>query len=196
MTTADGNQIFGTNDLTRAVAHWRTVSDELECDQLVLQQKLDDARRKVEACEFAIRVCQELDRVLKPDYGIHSHIDPRELTHCETQMVAAMEIARRTGGRLKLADAARLIYAAGLSDAAKPSGVKSSLATPLNTRDEWESEGKGTGFYRLLTYKADDVGEGGEEWPEQSSPTGDGDVSPHTYRANGATEVAVGRIIA
>ncbi len=179
-------------ELNKAIIHWRQKVDELQND-------LQSAEETVVHLEASLSACQAMVTPDEPRYGIHNHIDPRELAGAKTHKEALRMIAYRSGGLIKLADAARLVHKAGLSTAAKPSGVKSSLYGQLSTDDGWESEGEGTGIYRLLSYTPDlekrDDESGDEQWPAESSPTGDGDASPRTCPANEATVVALGRII-
>ena len=132
-------------ELNKAIIHWRQKADGLRND-------LQYAEETVAHLEASLPACQALVTPDEPRFGIHSHIDPRDLATAKTHKEALRMIACLSGGRIKLADAARLVHSAGLSSAAKPSGVKSSLYGQLSTDEDWESEGEGTGLYRLLIY--------------------------------------------
>ena len=142
---------FDPTELKRMADYWTAIIDEIDDNIAAMQREREGAIKKITACAEAMAIFAEVNQSAKPSFGIHSHIDPQELGHCETHILAAKEIAKRSGGRIKLADAARLIYAAGLSEAANYSNVRSSLFSQMSISNEWESEGKGTGFYRLLT---------------------------------------------
>ena len=142
---------FDPTELKRMADYWTAIIDEIDDNIAAMQREREGANKKITACAEAMAIFAEVNQSAKPSFGIHSHIDPQELGHCETHILAAKEIAKRSGGRIKLADAARLIYAAGLSEAANYSNVRSSLFSQMSVSNEWESEGKGTGFYRLLT---------------------------------------------
>ena len=142
---------FDPTELKRLQDYWVEVIDDIDDDIASLRRGREAAVHKITICAEAMAIFAEVNQSAKPSFGIHSHIDPQELAHCETHIRAAKEIAKRSDGRIKLADAARLIYAAGLSEAANYSSVRSSLFSQMSISNEWESEGKGTGFYRLLT---------------------------------------------
>ena len=142
---------FDPTELTRLQDYWVEVIDDIDDEIASLKRRREAVVHKIGICAEALAIYREVNQAAKPSFGIHSHIDPQELAHCETHIMAAKEIAKRSDGRIKLADAARLIYAAGLSEAANYSSVRSSLFSQMSISDEWESEGKGTGFYRLLT---------------------------------------------
>ena len=140
---------FDPAELKRLQDYWVEVIDHIDDDIASLRRGREAAVHKITICAEAMAIFAEVNQSAKPSFGIHSHIDPQELARCETHIMAAKEIARRSDGRIKLADAARLIYAAGLSGAANYSSVRSSLFSQMSISNEWESEGKGTGFYRL-----------------------------------------------
>ena len=142
---------FDPTELTRLQDYWVEVIDDIDDEIASLKQGREAVVHKIGICAEILAIFQEVNQAAKPSFGIHSHIDPQELAHCATHILAAKEIAKRSDGRIKLADAARLIYAAGLSEAANYSSVRSSLFSQMSISNEWESEGKGTGFYRLLT---------------------------------------------
>ena len=193
MTTEAPRQPHGDR-LTRALDHWSEQANRLERQMESLQHDLSAARHNLEQIKTAIALCDDLETPATQRYGIHSHIAPAQLVDCASQRAAGVKIAQLTGGRLKLSDASRLIYASGLSDAKDANGPKSTLHGMVSVSDDWEKDDDDV--YHLLIYSPNAQPQDGEQWPATSSPTGDGDVSPHTYRANGATEVAVGRIIA
>ena len=149
MTTIN-NPNFDPAELIRLQDHWEEVIDDIDTEIASLQRDRDAALQKITICAEVLAVFEEVNRAAKPSFGIHSHIDPRDLTGSETHIMAAKEIARRSDGRIKLADASRLIFAAGLSGATDFTSVRSSLFSQMSISDEWESEGRGTGFYRLL----------------------------------------------
>ena len=161
---------FDPTELNRMADYWAAIIDEIDDNIAAMQREREGAIKKITACAEAMAIFAEVNQSAKPSFGIHSHIDPQELAHCETHILAAKEIAKRSGGRIKLADAARLIYAAGLSEAANYSSVRSSLFSQMSISNEWESEGKGTGFYRLLTDvdKSDDAPASTPAEPAQS----------------------------
>ena len=198
MTTRRSIVTHDPLNLTGTEKHHRTVVAELEEELLVLQQRIVEERRKMEVCEEAIKLCQAHGQELRNTYGIHSHIAPPELHDCQTQMDAVVAIANRSYGRIKLADASKLVFDAGLSNAADYNGVKTSLHGQLNMRDEWEKEGERTGIYRSRSYTPTDAQTDADveehQWPVESCPTGDGDASPRTCPANEETVVARGRI--
>ena len=142
---------FDPTELKRMADYWAAIIDEIDDNIAAMQLEREGVIKKITACAETMGIFAEVNQSAKPSFGIHSHIDPQELAHCETHILAAKEIAKRSDGRIKLADAARLIYAAGLSEAANYSSVRSSLFSQMSISDDWESEGKGTGFYRLLT---------------------------------------------
>ena len=141
---------FDPAELKRLLDYWAEVIDDLDGDIASLQRERETTIHKITICAETLALFAEVNQAAKPSFGIHSHINPADLAHCDTHIIAAKEIARRSDGRIKLADAARLIYAAGLSGAANYTSVRSSLFSQMSISDEWQSEGKGTGFYRLV----------------------------------------------
>ena len=141
---------FDPAELKRLQDYWAEVIDDIDEDIDALKRQREAAVQKICVCAEALAIFQEVNKAAKPSFGIHSHIEPRELAGSETHIMAAKEIARRSDGRIKLADASRLIFAAGLSGATDFTSVRSSLFSQMSISDEWESEGRGTGFYRLL----------------------------------------------
>ena len=160
---------FDPTELTRLQDYCVEVIDDIDDEVKSLKLEREVVVRRIAICAEALAIFKEVNQAAKPAFGIHSHIDPADLAHCETHIMAAKEIARRSDGRIKLADASRLIYAAGLSGAANYSSVRSSLFSQMSISNEWESEGKGTGFYRLLTYvdQSDDAPASTPAEPEQ-----------------------------
>ena len=149
--------------LTTAIQYWRDKAD-------TLRNELEVADQNVAHLEASLSLCSELTESKATSFGIHSHIEPGDLAGAQTHKQALEKIARLSGGRIKLADAARLIYSSGLSTAAKPSNVKSSLFAQLSTDDDWESEGERTGMYRLIAYFEDQEVKMPEEPDAQSEP--------------------------
>ena len=141
---------FDPGELKRLQDYWVEVIDDIDEDIDLLKRQREAAVQKIVVCAEALAVFEEVNRTAQPSFGIHSHIDPRDLAGSETHIMAAKEIARRSDGRIKLADASRLIFAAGLSGATDFTSVRSSLFSQMSMSDEWESEGRGTGYYRLL----------------------------------------------
>ena len=193
MPTEPFNGKIDGYDLMKTIQHWENAAEELQRQLSDVQQRLATAQRNAQGCRAAMELCKELVDEPNPVYGIHGHLSPGDVGHCKTQLEAAAEVARQTGGIVKLADLGKLLYDTGKWKAADHNSIKRSLHGQFNMSDDWQKEGERTGIYRLQTYTDES---GGSKWPVDSSPTGDGDASPHTYRANGETEVAVGRIIA
>ena len=180
--------------LTRALNHWSEEADRLERQMERLQRDWSTAQDNLERIKSTVSLCDALETPETPKYGIHSHIDPDQFRGRESQRQVGREIAQMTDGKLKLADAARLIFAAGLSNAVDANGVKSTLHGMVSVSDDWEKDDDDV--YHLLTYRPNAQPQDGEQWPAESCPTGDGDASPRTFPANEATVVALGRIIA
>ena len=175
MTTEAPRQPQGDR-LTRALDHWSEQTDRLERQTARLQHDLTEARHKLEQIKTAVSLCDALETPTTPKYGIHSHIDPSELADCASQRAAGVKIAQLTEGRLKLSDASRLIYAAGLSDAKDSNGPKSTLHGMISVSDDWEKDDDDV--YHLLTYRPNAQPQDGEQWPAESYPSNDGDESP------------------
>ena len=183
-----------TNDLIDGLAQRY---EEYHAKSILLRQELAEAEKMEQAC---ILLLADIKRTAKPADGIrglHAHIRPSQIAHCETQIEAWIEIARRSGGFARPVDGAQILLDAGLSKGKRRSLVSSGAKYMIDS-DDWERTDAGT--YQYVGFAAsegsDHDGQGDEQWPAELYPSGDGDASPHTYRANGATEVAVGRIIA
>ena len=183
-------------DLMRTLQHWETSVEDLKTQLSDVQQRLEDAQRNVRACLEVIDLCKAFVEEPNIAYGRHSHIHPRELINCKTQMDAAAEIARQSDGFIKLADAAKLLYDTGKWKAANHGSIKRSLHGQINASDDWEKEGEGTGIYRLVTHSSNveqhTNGAGGEPTPTGLNLNDDGDASPQTQQAQGVPQSAEG----
>lgn len=90
--------------------------------------------------------------------GAHSHISPGDIAHCASMKEAYTEIACRSGGLLKCAEAGRLILAAGLSKSKSVHLVSSDLRRRLSADASWEH--RGPGVFRYLPYAEGGRGKG------------------------------------
>ena len=137
-------------DMDATVAHLEKMAGEWRTTVTDLQERLIQAQGILSAVETVLELCQDTAQSTA-HYGVHDHIRPSDLAACPSQLEAAIAIAKRTGGVLQVAPAARLIYAAGLSNAKSANNVKASLHGQLDRSDVWEHEGEGTGRYRLVS---------------------------------------------
>jgi hypothetical protein len=162
----------------------------------LLIQELADARTDKEAFHRVIAALNQKGNPAARAPGMHDHIRLSQIRDCKNQIEGWEQLARLSGGFARPSDGAQLLIDAGLSKGKRRS-VVSTASNHMSNSDDWERTDAGT--YRWVLYGASDhdpAGQEGDEWPAELYPTGDGDASPHTYRANGETEVAVGRIIA
>ncbi len=182
-------------DLMRTLQHWETNVKDLRTQLSDVQRRLEGAQRNVQACLEAIDLCKALVEEPNVAYGRHSHIHPRELINCKTQMDAAAEIARQSDGFIKLADAAKLLHDTGKWNAANHGSIKRSLHGQINASDDWEKEGEGTGIYRLVTHTSNveqhTNGAGEGQSSAEAHQNDDGDASPLTHQAHGVSQPAV-----
>ena len=113
--------------------------------------------------------------------GLHVGIRPSQLSHCKTQREAWVEIARLSGGLVKLSEGAQLLIDAGLSQKSKRE-TASNGSSWMSNSDMWERVGRG--LYRLVGFAADGAPE--EENAENAglldhnSEAEAGDGSPDT----------------
>ena len=197
MTTTNRHHVT-PDRLENARQHWQEVASQLEQQIDTLQQRLVEAQGNVESLDRATALCDALIPALPKTYGIHSHIAPRELLSCDSIRNMGRRVAELTGGKLKLSDAARLIFSTGASDSDDFSGVKSNLYGMVSVSNEWKKDNYDV--YHWITFRpeADLRAELPEDdqWPEESSVTDSGDASPPTFQDNEGPEVVLGRIIA
>ena len=176
-------------DLMRTLQHWETNAANLKTQLSDVQRSLEDAQRNVQACRAVIDLCKALVEQPNVAYGRHSHIHPRELANCKTQMDAAAEIARRSDGIIKLADAAKLLHDTGKWKAANHGSIKRSLHGQVNMSDDWEKQGEGTGIYRLVAYASKveprTNGAGEAQSPAESQLNDDGNAFSGAHQAHG-----------
>ena len=76
-----------------------------------------------------------------------------ELNGCSSQREGLKMIAERSGGRIKLGEAVRLIHESELTSAKLPS-LRTALHRYVNGSPEWTAEGRG--FYRLSGFSGSD----------------------------------------
>ena len=181
-----------TNDLIDGLAQRY---EEYHAKSTLLRKELAEAEKMEEACRLLLADIKRTSKPADGSRGLHAHIRPSHIARCETQIEAWIEISSRSGGLVRPVDGAQLLLDAGLSTGKRRSLVSSGAKYMIDS-DDWERTVPGT--YRYLGFAAseepDHDRQEGEQWPEQSYPTDDGDVSPHTYRANGETPVVVERI--
>lgn len=126
----------GVNDMNNKVVN--------EISELIakLQAKRTELDEKIRAAELTLETYledKELSRIL-------SSIDPRELEGLK-QYEALKKIATLNGGVVRVAEAKRLLLAAGLSKA-RPQNLVSHIHNLLKESDEFEWESRGT--FRLV----------------------------------------------
>lgn len=158
----------------------------------VLEQELVRVKNEMAACELLLSNHKTNGNAKGSETLAHAHIRPNTLVRCTSHMDAFREIARRSGGVVRMSEAGRLVKEAGLTKG-KASSITSSMYTRLNASDEWEYVEPGT--FRLLAYVNDDPepnGQEGEEWQGELSTTVNGDVSPRISPDDGA--LVVGRV--
>ena len=138
-----------------------------------------------------------MDDLASEASGIHAHIRASDITHCKSHIEAWTEIARRSGGLVRPSEAAQLLIDAGVSKGLKKS-VVSSAWNLLGSRDDWEQLGGGS--FQWLLFESPDVADvdaandGDELWPDEPSPTDDGEESPHSSQESPVTPGVLGRI--
>ena len=152
MPTESFSGNIGGYDLIKTMQHWENAAEELQRQLSDVQQRLATAQRNAQGCRAAMELCKQLVDEPNPAYGIHGHLNPGDVDHCKTQLEAAAEVARQTGGIIKLADLGKLLYDTGRWKAADHNSIKRSLHGQFNMSDDWQKEGERTGIYRLLTY--------------------------------------------
>ena len=127
----------------------------------------------------------------------HAHIRPTALPHCATHMEAFKEIARGSGGAVRMSEAGRLVKEAGLSKG-KASSITSSMYNRVESSTEWEYLEPGT--YHLVEYAgdahSDDVAHEEEPRPDEPSMTDNYTASRRSSPYDAVSEVALGRITA
>ena len=136
------------------------------CDRLEHQlvQELADVRAEKAACELLLTRHVTVKNTAPSGTAAHAHIRPSSLAQCATQMDAFKEIARRSGGIVRLTEACKLVHAAGLSNG-KVSSIVSSMPRKFLEKGEWEWAD--SGVYRLLKHggnvRIEDFGPGDAE---------------------------------
>ena len=183
-----------TDRLVNARQHRQEIADDLERKIDALQRTWDDARINLQHLNAAVALCDDMESETASPFGIHRHINPVELSDCDSKRSAGRRIAEMSAGRLKLADAARLIYATGTSGAKNANGVKSNLYGMVSNSDEWEKDENDV--YHLLTYHINDESQadrGGAQWPDGCSTNDSGGGSPRISQDDGVP--VVGRVL-
>ena len=153
----------------------------------LLEQELEEVRRQADAYATVLADLNQQPRTATGGAGLHATIRPSQIAHCKTQRDAWVEIARLSGGFVKPSEGAQLLIDAGLTNK-KRTDVGRNGSSWMAEDDRWEKADKG--LYRRLEYAPDrspDDDDGGDEWHDESLPTGDGDASLHTCQERWVT---------
>ena len=127
----------------------RRICEECERAETQLEKELADVRAERAAAQLLLARHPAADYEARPGTLAHAHVRLSALARCPTQMDAFKEIARRSGGIVRLTEASRLVHDAGLSQG-KVSSIVSSMPRKFLERGEWEWVD--SGIYRLLEY--------------------------------------------
>ena len=110
-----------------------------------LATQIDDLDRRIEAAQLVLAMCEGTD-----DNSVdHLGSTAIEIAHCTTQTEAAKVLAQANEGILRVTPAAKVILAAGLSEA-KLTSITSSLHHRLNSSADWEYYEPGA--FRLVSH--------------------------------------------
>ena len=144
-TIRDLDDVLGSLD--DAEAYHRAQLENVKRDREAVQRaRLLHLQRQADAADE--------NKVL----GAHSHISPGDIAHCATIREAYTEIACRSGGLTKCAEAARLIWTAGLSKSKSVRLVSDDIRRRLLADAHWEH--CGPGIFRYLPYAESGKGPG------------------------------------
>ena len=153
----------------------RRIWDACDRAERQLERELADVRAEKAACALLLARHAADDSTTTSATPAHAHIRLSSLAHCATQMEAFKEIARQSGGIVRLTEASRLVHGAGLSSG-KVSSIVSSMPRKFLEKGEWEWED--AGIYRLVSHPDPALGtpEESTDTPKLDEPLFDGDA--------------------
>lgn len=129
----------------------RRICEECDRAESQLEKELADVRAERAAAQLLLARHPAAHDDTRPGTLAHAHVRSSALARCSTQMEAFKEIARRSGGIVRLTEASKLVHDAGLSQG-KVSSIVSSMPRKFLERGEWEWVDPG--IYRLMEYGA------------------------------------------
>ena len=109
----------------------------------VLDKDLTTINREIAAIECVLELLDPADSSDEPTHGATR---PDDIRNCQTHLRAAIVMAGKNGGKIRVTQASKVIKASGLSDA-EVGSIAATLHNRMTASDEWEYVEPGTFRY-------------------------------------------------